>query len=161
MTRFSWFSSFPSGKFWDSRRTLSRDRFLPDSFQFIFHYRIIQPYTVWVAGHSGRAVWVLAGWLLGSWVRSRHGCLSASFCVVLSCVGRGLATRQVKYEKQSNLKVGVVIPWSIPHHTLLHMIQLWKVAMFTHCYVNKIPSHRLNLNTEKQNGRISMFWCRS
>jgi hypothetical protein len=24
--------------------------------------------------------------------RLRHGCLSASFCVVLSCVGRGLAT---------------------------------------------------------------------
>jgi hypothetical protein len=36
-------------------------------------------------------------WPVGCWdrefeSRSRHGCLSASFCVVLSCVGRGLAT---------------------------------------------------------------------
>jgi hypothetical protein len=31
-------------------------------------------------------------WDRGFESRSRHGCLSASFCVVLSCVGRGLAT---------------------------------------------------------------------
>jgi hypothetical protein len=36
-------------------------------------------------------------WPVGCWDRvfespSRHGCLSASFCVVLSYVGRGLAT---------------------------------------------------------------------
>jgi hypothetical protein len=44
------------------------------------------------AGHSGHAVWgrLVAGMWFES--RSRHGCLTASFCVVLSCVGRGLAT---------------------------------------------------------------------
>jgi hypothetical protein len=31
-------------------------------------------------------------WDRGFESRSRHGCLSASFCAVLSCVGRGLAT---------------------------------------------------------------------
>jgi hypothetical protein len=36
-------------------------------------------------------------WSRGRWdhvfeSRSRHGCLSASFCVMLFCVGRGLAT---------------------------------------------------------------------
>jgi hypothetical protein len=44
------------------------------------------------------AVWSEAwSWPVGFWdrgfeSRSRHGCLSAYFCVVLSCVGRGLAT---------------------------------------------------------------------
>jgi hypothetical protein len=39
-----------------------------------------------------RGSWPVGCWDRGFESRSRHGCLSASFCVVLSCVGRGLAT---------------------------------------------------------------------
>jgi hypothetical protein len=39
-----------------------------------------------------RGSWPVGSWDRGFESRSRHGCLSASFCVVLSCVGRGLAT---------------------------------------------------------------------
>jgi hypothetical protein len=49
------------------------------------------PVTVAVRSEA----WVLVGWLLGDrGFESRfwEGCLSASFCIVLSCVGRGLAT---------------------------------------------------------------------
>jgi hypothetical protein len=48
------------------------------------------------SSHSGRAVLgvglPVVCWDRGFESRLRHGCLSASFCVVLSCVGRGLAT---------------------------------------------------------------------
>jgi hypothetical protein len=39
-----------------------------------------------------RGSWPVGCWDRGFESRSRHGRLSASFCVVLSCVGRGLAT---------------------------------------------------------------------
>jgi hypothetical protein len=39
-----------------------------------------------------RGSWLVGCWDRGFESRSRHGCLSASFCVVLSCVGRNLAT---------------------------------------------------------------------
>jgi hypothetical protein len=39
-----------------------------------------------------RGPWPVGCWDCGFESRSRHGCSSASFCVVLSCVGRGLAT---------------------------------------------------------------------
>jgi hypothetical protein len=39
-----------------------------------------------------RGSWPVGCWDRGFESRSRHGCLSASFCVVLFCVGRGLAT---------------------------------------------------------------------
>jgi hypothetical protein len=39
-----------------------------------------------------RGSWPVGCWDRGLESRLRHGCLSASFCVVLSCVGRGLAT---------------------------------------------------------------------
>jgi hypothetical protein len=39
-----------------------------------------------------RGSWPVGCWDRGFESRSRHGCLSASFCVVLSCVGKGLAT---------------------------------------------------------------------
>jgi hypothetical protein len=47
-------------------------------------------------GDKSRSQW-RGSWPVGCWdrgfeSRSKHGCLSASFCVVLSCVGRGLAT---------------------------------------------------------------------
>jgi hypothetical protein len=49
-----------------------------------------------VAGHSGRAVWGVdlgrSDTDRGFESRSRHGCLSLSFCVMLSYVGRCLAT---------------------------------------------------------------------
>jgi hypothetical protein len=35
--------------------------------------------------------WSVGCWDRGLESRSRHGCLSASFCVILSCVGTGLA----------------------------------------------------------------------
>jgi hypothetical protein len=49
------------------------------------------------AGHSGRAVWGVGldrsdTGIVGSNPAQDMGCLSASFCVLLSCVGRGLAT---------------------------------------------------------------------
>jgi hypothetical protein len=50
------------------------------------------------AGPSSRTVWgtyclrPLEHWDPGFESRSRHGCVSAFFCVVLSCVGRGLAS---------------------------------------------------------------------
>jgi hypothetical protein len=57
---------------------------------------------VWVGGNKCRSQWSCGlrrgSWPVGCWdrgfeSRSRHGCLSASFCVVLlACVGRGLAT---------------------------------------------------------------------
>jgi hypothetical protein len=34
---FSWFSSVPPGKFWDSTLKLGNDRFLPHPFQYITH----------------------------------------------------------------------------------------------------------------------------
>jgi hypothetical protein len=39
-----------------------------------------------------RGSWPVGCWDRGFESRSRQGCLSAFFCVVLSCVGRGLAT---------------------------------------------------------------------
>jgi hypothetical protein len=39
-----------------------------------------------------RGSWPVGCWDRGFESRSRHGCLSASFCVVLSCVGRSLET---------------------------------------------------------------------
>jgi hypothetical protein len=44
---------------------------------------------------------VSGSWPLGYWdrefeSRSWHGCLSSSFCAVLSCVGRGLAAGPVQ-----------------------------------------------------------------
>jgi hypothetical protein len=39
-----------------------------------------------------RGSWPVDCWDRGFKSRSRHECLSASFCVVLSCVGRGLTT---------------------------------------------------------------------
>jgi hypothetical protein len=47
---------------------------------------------VTVAVRSEVWVWPVGCWDRGLESRSKHGCLSASFCVVLSCVGRGLAT---------------------------------------------------------------------
>jgi hypothetical protein len=49
-----------------------------------------EPVTVAVRSEA----WVLAGWLLGSWVPIplKSWMFVRSFCVVLSCVGRGLAT---------------------------------------------------------------------
>jgi hypothetical protein len=49
------------------------------------------------AGHSGRAVWgVGLGWLVAGIVGSNHAqgmdVCPLSFCVVLACVGTGLAT---------------------------------------------------------------------
>jgi hypothetical protein len=40
----------------------------------------------------GRGSWPLGYWDRRFESRSRHGCLSSSFCVVLYCVGRGLTT---------------------------------------------------------------------
>jgi hypothetical protein len=62
------------------------------SHKHLFIYRLVYnkhllQLSVTVAVRS--EAWVLVGWLLGSWVRIP---LKASFCVVLSCVGRGLAT---------------------------------------------------------------------
>jgi len=37
-------------------------------------------------------IYGLGQWNRGFESRSRHGCVSAFFCVVLSCVGSGLAT---------------------------------------------------------------------
>jgi hypothetical protein len=39
-----------------------------------------------------RGSWPVGCWDRGFESRSRHGCSSASFCVVLSCVGRDVAT---------------------------------------------------------------------
>jgi hypothetical protein len=39
-----------------------------------------------------RGSWPVGCWDRGFEFRSRHACLSTSFCVVLFCVGRGLAT---------------------------------------------------------------------
>jgi hypothetical protein len=39
-----------------------------------------------------RGSWPVGCWDRGFESRLSHGCLSASFCVVLSCVGRGFAT---------------------------------------------------------------------
>jgi hypothetical protein len=59
-----------------------------------YNFKYKQKRTKEKAGHSGRAVWGvgLGCWDRGFESRLMHGCLSASFCVVLSCVGRGLAT---------------------------------------------------------------------
>jgi hypothetical protein len=40
-----------------------------------------------------RRSWPLCFWHRGFESRSRHGCLSLYFCVVVSCVGRGLFRR--------------------------------------------------------------------
>jgi hypothetical protein len=59
---------------------------------FYFIIRIIEPGPVTVAVLS--EAWVLPVGCRdrGFESRLRHGCFSASFCDVLSCVGRGLAT---------------------------------------------------------------------
>jgi hypothetical protein len=54
------------------------------------------PYNIWCRSQwpcgLRRGSWPVGCWDRGFESRSRHGCLSASFCVVLPCVGRGLAT---------------------------------------------------------------------
>jgi len=43
------------------------------------------------AQSKARSLWPLEHWGRGFESRSRHECVSAFFCVVLSCVGSGLA----------------------------------------------------------------------
>jgi hypothetical protein len=59
-------------------------------YYYYCYYYCVLPVTVAVRSEA----WVLTVgcWDRGFESRSRHGCLSASFCVVLSCVGEGLAT---------------------------------------------------------------------
>jgi hypothetical protein len=47
---------------------------------------------VTVAVGMRRGAWPVGCWDRGFESHSRHGRLSASFCVVFSCVGRGFAT---------------------------------------------------------------------
>jgi hypothetical protein len=51
-------------------------------------------FTFTFAGPNGRTYCLrpLEHWDHGFESHSRHGCVSAFFCVVLSCVGRGLAS---------------------------------------------------------------------
>jgi hypothetical protein len=48
-----------------------------------------------------RGSWPVGCWDRGFESRSRHGCLSASFCVVLSCVGREALRRSDHSSKES------------------------------------------------------------
>jgi hypothetical protein len=56
------------------------------------------------AGPNSRAVWGMYCLDPGFEYRSRHGCVSAFFFVVLSCVGRGLASG--RYPVQGVLPTG-------------------------------------------------------
>jgi hypothetical protein len=60
---------------------------------FIFYFLqvIVDCRSQWPCGLR-RGSWPVGCWDRGFESCLRHGCLSASFCVVLSCVGRGLAT---------------------------------------------------------------------
>jgi hypothetical protein len=64
---------------------------------------LITVFYVWLNSNSNvcrsqwpcglrRGSWPVGCWDRGLESRSRHGCLSASFCAALSCVGRDLAT---------------------------------------------------------------------
>jgi hypothetical protein len=67
----------------------------------------------WAVGHDDhtwlvqwpwglrRRPWSLGRWDYGFESRSRHGCLSSSFCVVLFCTGRGLCDRLISRPKES------------------------------------------------------------
>jgi hypothetical protein len=60
----------------------------------------------WLCGLRRRS-WPVCCWDRGFESRSRHGCLSASFCAVLSCVGKrpcdGLITRPLCLNSSRNL----------------------------------------------------------
>jgi hypothetical protein len=67
--------------------------------RYIIYKQVTELYSVetpdcrsqWPCGLT-RGSWPVGCWDREFESRLRHGCLSASFCVVLSCVGRGLAT---------------------------------------------------------------------
>jgi hypothetical protein len=64
----------------------------------IYEHVLSEPWSTYKLSRSQwpcglrRETWPVSCWDRGFESRLRHGCLSASFCVVLSCVGRGLAT---------------------------------------------------------------------
>jgi hypothetical protein len=59
--------------------------------KFFQDLKLVGGRSQWSCGLR-RGSWPVGCWDRGFESRSRHGCLSASFCVVLSCVDRGLAT---------------------------------------------------------------------
>jgi hypothetical protein len=70
---------------------LLRTILFPLTITFIVSILENQRLSQWPCGLK-RGSWPVGCWDRGFESRSRHGCLSASFCVVLSCVGRGLVT---------------------------------------------------------------------
>jgi hypothetical protein len=94
----------PTSLFFKHNAEVSYSSWIADTFIFL----LLALFLVFSCFHSWgsisticRSQWPCGlrhgAWPVGCWDRgfesgARHGCLSASFCVVLSCVGRGLAT---------------------------------------------------------------------